>query len=121
MVDVTFPTNTRDEDWLPFNGTARPEKADMIITPVDVPVDILVPHDAIFQDFGDTEGPRVFVLRGSVYIELRFAPGFDPNSLPINRNRSSKSCTQGSRCYGGVEYCCGSNKAVNNCYGRWRC
>jgi hypothetical protein len=120
MVNVAFEPDKRDADWLIFDGSASPSGDDFHLRPSDMRVSIHVDKADVFlpQEGGKT---HVFVRRGSQYKAIVPDPGFDFNSIEIIQSRVSSSCPKGSRCFGGVEYCCGSNVAVNNCYGRWRC
>jgi hypothetical protein len=121
MVDVELGTNMHDADWLIFNGTVKRNGSSSTLRPKDVNVSIDVDDDAV-HEAKDVDGTdRVFVRRGSTYNQIRPDPGFDLGSIPENSTRTSSACPNGSRCFGGVEYCCGSNVAMNNCYGRWRC
>lgn len=84
-------------------------------------VSIEVENDAVLE-LKDTDGTnRVLVRRGSTYKKLRVDLGFDLGSIPATTNRTGAMCPNGSRCFGGIEYCCGSKVAMNNCYGLWKC
>lgn len=125
MVDVSFPTGTRDEDWLIFSGKVKVDLSQGqevdVVPKEDETIQIRMRREDVYETI-DSEGTEyVFIRRGSQYISFNVVPGSKFPQRPILPNRSSGSCPQGSQCVGGVEFCCGSNVAQQNCYGRWRC
>jgi hypothetical protein len=119
MVNIPFKPGERDADWLRFDGTASLANSIWALRPSDMGVTIEMEMDDVYAvELGNK---YVFVRRGSQYKALRADPGFDFSSIEVTPSRASSSCPKGSGCFGGVEYCCGSNAAVNNCYGRWKC
>jgi len=106
----------RGGGWVQFNGSASSRGDDVILVPLD---DARVSVTMLAEDV-QYMGKAVFVRVGASGKSVDIPA--DSDNYPVRPAEGSECRGAGTRCVGGVEFCCDTGKKVRgNCPRNWRC
>jgi len=111
-------TNSTEELWIEFDGTAAINGSKATLHPsIDPATEVELPAADV-----RIAGPRTSVRVGARTIRVT-VPERSPfregtRQFDAGRRRCGRD---GSACFGGIEVCCDSGEVVGHCAGAWSC